>query len=142
MNDNLPVITREEDEKETKTNWRATMAPPDMETTTQRNQLPKKKWVQKGLWGKHVEGNTTKETKTCKVKDYVKKDNTPVKGHDRNIRANPSAEKRVKTKRSNKTGKRAKHCVYPKDPKDDKNSVQLATSLHIQELRNMCRNKY
>lgn len=52
MNDNLPVITQEEDEKETKTNWRATMAPPDMETTTQRNQLPKKKWVQKGLWGK------------------------------------------------------------------------------------------
>ena len=101
--------------------------------------MPEQKMVQTDFWGQKVE---VKPTKVSSVKSYVKKAGKKVRRHVRITEDKSNGKKKTKTVKSNKTGKQAKHCAYPKDPNDNKASVTLANSLHIQEQLNRCRNKY
>ena len=115
------------------------MATPNLAATLDPR-TPEKMMVQTNFWGQKLE---VKPTKVSTVKSYVTKAGNTVKGYVR-ITEDKSHGKKKKTKtvKSNKTGKEAKYCAYPKDPNDNKASVKLANSLHIQEQLNRCRNKY
>ena len=139
MSYNVPMVTQDEIVEKSRPIEAATMATPSLAAALDPKRA-EKKMVQTDFWGQKLE---VKPTKFSSVKSYVTKAGKTVKKHVGITEDNSHGKKKkAKTVKSNKTGKQAKHCVYPKDPKDDKNSVQLATSLHIQELRNMCRNKY
>jgi hypothetical protein len=101
--------------------------------------LPKKKLIQKGLWGKQVEV----ATKVTKVKAYWK-GSKQVKAHNRIIEAKTHGNKKeVKNIKYKKKTEEAKHFAFAKLPDEDcKESVQLAHSLHIQELQNFMRNRH
>jgi PKD repeat protein len=139
MSYNIPMVTQDEIEEKSRPIQAATMATPNLAATLDP-QMPEKKMVQTNFWGQKLE---VKPTKVSTVKSYVTKAGNTVKGYVR-ITEDKSHGKKKKTKtvKSNKTGKQAKHCAYPKDPNDNKASVKLANSLHIQEQLNRCRNKY
>jgi hypothetical protein len=138
MSHNIPKVTQDEIEEKSRSIQAATMATPSLATLVP--QMPEKKMVQTNFWGQKLE---VKPTKVSSVKSYVTKAGNTVKGYVRTTEdKSHGKKKKTKTVKSKKRGKEAKHCAYPKDPNDNKASVKLANSLHIQEQLNRCRNKY
>jgi hypothetical protein len=136
MYNNIPVVTQEEFEQQARPIPRLTMAPPSLAAAVVP-QLPKKKLIQKGLWGKQVEV----ATKVTKVKAYWK-GSTQVKAHNRIIEAKIHGNKKeVKNIKYKKKTEEPKHVAFAKVPDDCKESVELAHSLHIQELQDFMRSK-
>jgi leucyl aminopeptidase len=142
MYNNIPVITQEEFEQKAQPIPRLTMPPPSLAAVLVP-QLAEKKLIQKGLWGKQVEVATSKpSTKVTKVKAYWK-GSKQVKAHNRIIGAKThgNKQKAMNIKHKKKT-EQPKHSAFAKVPDDCKESVQLAHSLHIQELQNLMRNSH
>jgi hypothetical protein len=136
MYNNIPVITQEEFEQKAQLIPRLTMAPPSLAAALVP-QLPEKKFIQKGLWGKQVEHST----KVTKVKAYWKGSKL-VKAHDRIIETKTKGNKKKAKNTKCKKKTAPKHSAFAKVPDDCKESVQLAHSLHIQELKNLMRNSH
>jgi hypothetical protein len=139
MSYNVPMVTQDEIVEKSRPIQAAAMTAPSLAAAVDPKGA-EKKMVQTDFWGQKLD---VVHTKVSSVKAYVTKAGKTVKGYQR-ITEDKSHGKKKKTKtvKSNKTGKQAKHCAYPKDPNDNKASVKLANSLHIQEQLNRCRNKY
>ena len=129
MSNNIPVITQEELEEKVCTIPNLTMAIPKA-VAKKVSPVKEKKMIQKGLWGKKVQATT--KPKEVPVKTH-KKGNSQVKSHMRRV---PEKNEKNKTKDTTNT-KKKKGQANVKD--DCKESVQLAYSLHIQELQNILR---
>jgi hypothetical protein len=130
MYNNIPVITQEEFDQQARPIQRLTMAPPSLAAALVPK-LEEKKWIQKGLWGKQVIEPATKPSpKVTKVKAYWK-GSSQVKAHDR--------KKKAGSIKNKKKHEEPKSFAFAKMPEDCKESVQLAHSLHIQELQNFMR---
>jgi hypothetical protein len=138
MSHNIPKVTQDEIEDKSQPISGGTMATPSLAALVP--QMTEKKMVQTDFWGQKLE---VKPTKVTSVNSYVTKAGKKVKKYVRITEDKSNGKKKkAKTVKSNKKGKEPKHSAYPKDPNDDKESVKLANSLHIQEQLNMCRNKY
>jgi hypothetical protein len=92
--------------------------------------FPKKKMLQKTLNGGLAPASP--ETKKVQIPAY-KRGTSNVKYHLRTVKIKHNGNKKESKK---KTGK-PKHSAHPKVKDDCKESVQLANSLHIQELRDL-----
>ena len=130
------VITQEESEPKLLHNFNPTMALQFMDPLLVPK-LPKKKLLQMKLWAKPADPPApepdfiqvlTHNRGSSKVQGY-KYYSTPSKTHD-----NKKKHKVINSKK--KTGQ-AKHPGFPKAKDDCKETVQLAYSLHIQELRDL-----
>ncbi len=130
------VITQEESEPKLLPNANPTPALPFLEPLFVP-QFPKKKLLQMKLWAKQDDTPApepdfiqvpTHNRGFSKVQGY-KYYTTPSKSH-----GNKKKHKVLASKK--KTGK-AKHPGFPKVKDDCKETVQLAYSLHIQELRDL-----
>ena len=132
---NIAVITQEEFETEILPNPNLTMAIPYLGKFSVAK-LPEKKMYQGTLWGMPPLPPASKPT-TYKVDEY-KRGSKTVSGYERQITAKAKG-KRTKTKsiKSKKKAGKSEHCVYLEVPDDCKESVQLAHTLHIQEMKNL-----
>ncbi len=124
------MITQDELDKTLLPNPRLTMAIPHLAPVSVAK-VPKIKLFQKGLWGRV--DRQEPETNDIEVKEH-NCGSHQVEAHQHKVTTNSNGNKNVSKNIKTKKGKgTTKHSVFPK-LKDDC-SVQLACSLHIQELR-------
>ena len=109
------------------------MALPFLAPLLDPHQFPEKKMTQRTLFGRIAP--PTHETAAFKEhfcgfnKDQY---------HMRRVKVKPNAnKKKSKTINSKKKTGKPKHCAFPKVQDDCKESIQLARSLHTQELRDL-----
>ena len=136
MSNNIAVITQEEFEPANLPNPNLTMAIPHLANLTVAK-LPEKKMHQGTLWGMDPPLSLTPEPTTCKVDEY-KRGSKTVSGYERKIAAKAKG-KMTKSKniKSKNKGRKHEHCAFLEVPDDCKESVQLAHSLHIQEMQDL-----
>ena len=134
MSNNFAVITQDDYEETDIPNPRVTMALPNL-AQMMVAKAPKKKMIQKGLWGRVAR----KESKTTTIE--IPNHNCgshQVGAHQRTVTNNSNGKKKQdKVTKSKKKSGHAKHYAYPKTKDDCKESVQLAHSLYIKELREL-----
>jgi hypothetical protein len=127
------LITQDEFEHNIHPNPILTMAIPSL-TILPVAQLPKKKWVQKGLWDRKVAA--TPKTKTIQVQGHNRRTGQ-VHSHLRKINVKTNGNKKEsKTTKSKKKGE-PKHAVGDNVKDDCKKSVELAHSLHSQYIKDL-----
>jgi hypothetical protein len=133
------LITQDEFEPELLLNPNLTMAIPAFATLPVA-QIPKKKFKQ--LTMRNRVAPPSPETKTIQVQGH-NRGSTQVHAHLRKINAKANRNKKEnKAMKYKKKTRRPKHSAFHNGQDDCKESVQLAKTLHIQELRNlMNRNK-
>jgi hypothetical protein len=125
----IAVITQEELEPQILPNANPTMAIPSLEPLL-IPQFPKKKMLQKTLNG----GVAPASPKTKKVAVPAHMRGTRnVKFHMRTVKVKPTGNKKESKKQKGKS----KQSTNPWVKDDCKESVQLAKTLHIQELRDL-----
>jgi hypothetical protein len=125
----IAVITQEEFEPNLLPIANPTMAIPSLETLLVP-QFPKNKMLQNTTNGGVAPASP--ETKKIPVPAH-KRGTSHVKFHLHTVKVKPNRNRKESKK---KTGK-PKHSAYPKVKDDCKESVQLANTLHIQELRDL-----
>jgi hypothetical protein len=136
MSNNIAVITQEEFEPEILPNPNLTMAIPHLANLTVAK-LQEKKMHQGTLWGMDPPLSLTPEPTTYKVDEY-KRGSSTVAGHYRKIGAKAKGKrKKAKNIKSKKKAGKQEHCAFLEVPDDCKESVQLANSLHIQEMQDL-----
>ena len=132
----IPVqITQTQEE-----NDNPTMALPFLETFLVPQQIPEKKVIKKTLMGFGKKFGPTHELRP--VNGHVCGETTFVTTHMHKMKIRKQGDKK-ESKNNNskkKTGK-AKHGAFPKVQNDYKESVQLAHSLNIQELRDLVKGR-
>jgi hypothetical protein len=134
MSYNSAVITQEDLEPTVLPNPNLTMALPSLATVLDP-QIPKKKLLQMTMLGRVA--TPTPETRCIQVKGH-NRSSKEVKSHTRKIRAKPHGNKKeAKTIKSKKKKGGPRLTAFPKLPDDCKESVELAKTLHIQELRDL-----
>ena len=95
----------------------------------------KKKFTQEGLWGRVPKEKP--KTTTIEIPSH-KRGSSQVGAHLRTVTNNTNGNKKKDMViKSKKSSEKAKHHAYPKTKDDCKESVQLAHSLHIKELREL-----
>jgi hypothetical protein len=135
MSSNIAVITQDEFEETVLPNPSLTMAHPH-EGPMMVAKIPEKKLIQKGLWGR-VAKKKPKTTTTIDVEAHTRGSHQ-VEAHKRKVTTNSNGNKKNSKSIKAKKGKgTTKHSVFPKVQNDCRESVQLARSLHIQELRDL-----
>ena len=131
MSSNYAVITQDEFDETLIPNPRVTMAIPHVASMLGSDKIKKKKFTQEGLWGR-VPKSTTIEIPSHK------RGSSQVGAHLRKVTNNSNgSKKKDKVNKSKNTSGKAKHQAYTKTKDDCKESVQLAHSLHIKELREL-----
>jgi hypothetical protein len=134
MSNNIPVITQEEYEPKVLPKPKLTMALPNLAALSVP-QLPKRKLLQMTLWGKVITPATEPDFIQVQAHNHG---SVQVEAHRHKITAKANGnKKRVKTIQSKKKTGQPKYSTFPKVPDDCKESVQLAHSLHFQEIKNL-----
>jgi hypothetical protein len=134
MSNNIPVVTQEEFEPKVLPKPKVAMALPNMDPILVA-QFPKKKLLQMTLWGK--------VKAPAPVPDFIQvqshnRGSIQVQAHKRKITSKPNGnKKKAKSIKSEKKTGQAKAATLAKVPDDCKESVQLAHSLHFQEIKNL-----
>jgi hypothetical protein len=128
------LITQDEFEHRLLVNPNLTMAIPAF-ATLPVDKFPKKKWIQKTM--RNRVAPPSPETKTIQVQGHNCR-STQVNSHLCKINAKVHGNKKEtkSTKSKKKTGK-LKHSAFHNGQDDCKESIQLAKTLHIQDLRNL-----
>jgi hypothetical protein len=135
MSNRIAVVNQTQIETEVLANPRLTMALPYLAPLLVP-QIPEKKLIQKTLWGK-VAVAPAPEYDLVQVQSHYR-GSTKVQAHKRTITAKPHGnKKKTKTNKSKQKTGQNKHSAFPKGPDDCKESVQLAYSLHIKEMKSL-----
>ena len=134
MSSNFAVITQDEFEETLIPNPRVTMALPHLAPMLVAK-VSKKELIQKGLWGR-VPREKPKKT-TIEIPSH-NCGSHQVGAHQCTVTNNSNGNKKKdKVIKSKKKSEKTKHHAYPKTKDDCKESVKLAHSLHIKELRDL-----
>jgi len=135
MSNNIAVITQEQIEPDLLPNPRLTMALPYLAPLLVP-QLPGKKLIQRTLWGKVAIPPAT-EHDLVQVQSHYR-GSTKVKAHKRTMTGRSHDKmKKGKTNKTKKKKGKPKHYDFSREPEDCKQSVQLAHSLHIEEMKSL-----
>ena len=127
------LITHNEFEPRLLLNPNLTMAIPAFATLPVA-QIPKKKFKQLNM--KDGVAPPSPETKTIKVQGH-NRGSTQVHSHLCKIKAKAHGNKKESKKTNSKKKGKPKHSAFAKVKDDCKESLQLAHSLHIEEMRNL-----
>ena len=133
MPTNIAVITQEENEHKHSPNANPTMALPFLAPTLIHKIQVKKQMTQRTLFGKLA----LPTHENVPVNDHYC-GNTYVPYHMRRVQIRPNGnKKKSKNINTKKKAGKEKHGAFPKEADGCKESIQLACSLHIQELRDL-----